>query len=343
MSSRVPPCFQQSLKWCVAPFYTPRFRRIIVQGVFLCLLVMIIGFAGYYATVNLQQQKIASGFGFLSHRSGFSIIQSFIPYSETSTYGDALCVGFVNTLVVAAICIPLATVMGLCIALFRLSTHKGISVLGRFYVEAFRNIPLLLWLFFFYKGVLSALPSVHESISFFNGWILLNGRGLYFPVWSSLGFVKPVIGRFNIEGAFEILPEMLALVVGLVLYNGAFIAENIRAGILSVPKGQWEASKALSLPPSLTMRYIIIPQSLRVVLPALAGQYMNIIKSSSLAAAIGYPDLVQVFTGTTLNQTGQALEIVSITLLIYLALSIITAAIIAWFNQKLSWGERRRD
>jgi general L-amino acid transport system permease protein len=291
---------------------------------------------------NLKAQKIASGFGFLSQRSGFSIIQTLIPYADQATYGRALLVGLVNTALVAVISIPLATLLGLGVALLRLSSHKGLMALGRTYVEIFRNIPLLLWLFFLYKGVLSALPLVHESLSVFGGWILLNGRGLYLPAWTQLGWIKPVIGTFNVESGIEVLPEMLALVLGLSLYNGAFIAENIRGGILSVPKGQWEAARALSLSPVVTLRRIILPQSMRVVLPALAGQYMNVIKSSSLAAAIGYPDLVQVFTGTTLNQTGQALEIVSLTLLIYLSLSLLTAVLMEWFNSRLSWGERRR-
>jgi general L-amino acid transport system permease protein len=126
-----------------------------------------------------------------------------------------------------------------------------------------------------------------------------------------LGFDFPKAGRFNIAGGVEVLPEFAALLFGLSVYTVAFIAEVVRAGILAVSRGQSEAAYSLGLRPGPTLRLIVVPQAMRVIIPPLTSQYLNLTKNSSLAVAIGYPDLVQVFTGTVLNQTGQAVEVVA--------------------------------
>ena len=150
----------------------------------------------------------------------------------------------------------------------------------------------------------------------------------------------PEKGRFNIRGGIEILPEFAALLFGLVIYTAAFIAEAVRAGIQAVSHGQTEAAYSLGLRAQPTLRLVVIPQAMRVIIPPLTNQYLNLTKNSSLAVAIGYPDLVQVFTGTVLNQTGQAVEVVAITMAVYLTISLGTSAIMNWYNRRIALVER---
>jgi general L-amino acid transport system permease protein len=150
----------------------------------------------------------------------------------------------------------------------------------------------------------------------------------------------PEKGRFNIRGGTEILPEFVALLIGLVLYTGAFIAEVVRAGILAVSKGQTEAAGALGLRTGPTLQLVVIPQAMRVIIPPLTNQYLNLTKNSSLAVFVGYPDLVQIFTGTVLNQTGQAVEVVSITMAVYLSISLFTSLVMNWYNSRIALVER---
>jgi general L-amino acid transport system permease protein len=168
--------------------------------------------------------------------------------------------------------------------------------------------------------------------------------GLPFAVFAlagfPLGFDFPKVGRFNIAGGVEILPEFAALLFGLSVYTAAFIAEVVRAGILAVSRGQSEAAYSLGLRPGPTLRLIVFPQAMRVIIPPLTSQYLNLTKNSSLAVAIGYPDLVQVFTGTVLNQTGQAVEVVAITMLVYLAISLTTSLLMNIYNRRTALAER---
>ncbi|MBN8535330.1 MAG: amino acid ABC transporter permease [Rhizobiales bacterium] len=172
------------------------------------------------------------------------------------------------------------------------------------------------------------------------GLIVLFPIAVYFLAGQPLSFTYPTLGRFNISGGLPILPEFVALVVGLVIYTAAFIAEVVRAGIQAVNKGQTEASYALGLRPGPTLDLVVIPQAMRVIIPPLTSQYLNLTKNSSLAVAIGYPDLVQVFTGTVLNQTGQAVEVIAITMLVYLTLSLTTSTLMNWYNARKALVER---
>jgi general L-amino acid transport system permease protein len=155
-----------------------------------------------------------------------------------------------------------------------------------------------------------------------------------------IGLEFPQAGRFNIAGGIEVLPEFVALLFGLSIYTAAFIAEVVRAGILAVSRGQSEAAYSLGLRPGPTLRMIVVPQAMRVIIPPLTSQYLNLTKNSSLAVAIGYPDLVQVFTGTVLNQTGQAVEVVAITMLVYLVISLTTSLIMNLYNRRMALVER---
>ncbi|MEM9204768.1 MAG: amino acid ABC transporter permease [Pseudomonadota bacterium] len=183
--------------------------------------------------------------------------------------------------------------------------------------------------------------------------------GQPFPVfWSSIGLILglplvafvlagfpltwdvPELRGFNYSGGVTVIPEFMALLLALSFYTGAFIAEIVRAGILAVSHGQTEASYALGLRPGPTLRLVVIPQAMRVIIPPLTSQYLNLTKNSSLAVAIAYPDLVSVFAGTTLNQTGQAVEIILMTMAVYLTLSLLTSAFMNWYNSRMALVER---
>jgi general L-amino acid transport system permease protein len=155
-----------------------------------------------------------------------------------------------------------------------------------------------------------------------------------------IGFQKPELRGFNFVGGLRLIPEFVALLIALTTYTAAFIAEVVRAGVLAVPRGQTEAASALGLRRGLTLRLIVVPQALRVIVPPLTNQYLNLTKNSSLAVAVGYPDLFAVFAGTALNQTGQAIEIIAITMAVYLVMSLLTSALMNWYNARLRIVER---
>ena len=380
-------------------FYDPRVRGFVFQAALIVLVVLFVWSAASNAIENLREQNIASGFGFLGTTAGFDISQHLIDYSPTSTYGRAFVVGFLNTLLVAAVGIVLATVLGFLVGIARLSPNWLIARIATAYVEVIRNIPLLLQLLFWYFAVLKALPGPRQSLDFGFG-IYLNIRGLFlpnpvfgpgsglfdvaivvaivavvvlarwarrrqaatgvqFPVfWTSVAmllglplcglavagfpvtFDIPELKGFNFSGGVGLEPEFVALALGLSLYTASFIAEIVRGGINAVSHGQTEAANALGLRGALTLRLVVIPQAMRVIIPPLTNQFLNLTKNSSLAVAIGYPDLVSVFAGTVLNQTGQALEVIFITMLVYLALSLATSAFMNWFNLRMALVER---
>jgi len=376
----------------------PRIRGIFFQIVVVALLAAFIYWIVGNTIENLRRANIASGFGFLRGRAGFDISDSLIAYSSDSTYGRAIVVGLLNTVVVALAGIVTATILGFLVGIGRLSRNWLIRKISTVYVEVFRNIPPLLVIFFWYFGVLSVLPPPRDSIHLPFG-SFLNGRGFYFPkaiwgdgswlilvafvlavamswfvarkarqrqmatgqtfpvLWTSVGLIVglpllafifsgfplsfdfPKQSTFNLTGGFQIKPEFLALYLALSFYTAAFIGEIVRAGIMGVNKGQTEASFALGLRPGQTLRQVVVPQAMRIVIPPLTSQYLNLTKNSSLAIAIGYPDLVAT-GGTVLNQTGQAIEVVVIWMVVYLGLSLVTSAFMNWFNAKMALVER---
>ena len=383
----------------VAIYNRPKIRAVCYQLVLLAA-VLWLGFEfALNAKANLDAQKIASGFGFLDNTAGFGINQSLIPYNESDTYARVFFVGLLNTLLVAAIGIVLATILGFFVGIARLSRNWLVARLAGGYVELIRNLPLLFQILFWYLAVLGTLPGPRQSISLF-GEIFLNNRGIIVPApvagegagtviaifalsviatialrlwakrrqihtgrqfplfWSGLalvagpplvalvamgfpiGFERPELRGFNFVGGVRLLPEFVALLFALTTYTAAFIAEVVRAGVLAVPRGQTEAAFALGLRRGLTLRLIVVPQALRVIVPPLTNQYLNLTKNSSLAVAVGYPDLFAVFAGTTLHQTGQAIEIIAITMAVYLAISLFTSALMNWYNAYIQVAER---
>ena len=368
---------------------------VIVQILFVAAVIWI----GYEivenARANLQAQRIASGFGFLSNTAGFAVSQALIPYSETDTYARVVVVGLLNTLLVSIVGIIIATIIGVLVALGRLSPNWLLARISGGYVEVIRNLPLLFQILFWYLAVLATLPSPRQSISLF-GTIFLSNRGLIVPdpvpqqgfgvfivaivlgilaslamhvyarrqlfaagekltIWpfvlamliglpalavlvfgAPFALDMPQLKGFNFAGGAKVLPEFAALTIALSTYTAAFIAEIVRAGIQSVPKGQMEAGASLGLSRGATLRLVVIPQAMRVILPPLTNQYLNLTKNSSLAVAIGYPDLFSVFAGTTLSQTGQAVEIIALTMGVYLLISLVTSAIMSFYGWRLN-------
>ena len=366
-------------------------------------IIFIFGYFSYNAQVNMDNRGIDFGLRFLGEEASFDIQFSLIEYSGTSSYARAYLVGLLNTILVASIGIFFATILGVVIGISRLSSNYLIAKVAEWYIEIFRNIPLLLQLFFWYFAALRALPLPKEAINFFDV-SYLSVKGLYIPkfIWTnfdiffysiiasivaiifvfkyarrqqeqtgrripsfyislgaiilipllsfliggvSLSFEYPVLKQlsktiFNYIGGVSIIPELMALALALSLYTATFIAECVRAGILGVGKGQKEAAASIGLTPTQTLRLVVMPQALRIIIPPTTNQYLNLTKNSSLAAAIAYPDIVLVFAGTAMMQTGRAIEIVSITMLTYLSLSIAISIFMNWYNKKIAIKEK---
>ncbi|MSQ54028.1 MAG: ABC transporter permease subunit [Betaproteobacteria bacterium] len=280
---------------------------------------------------NLETRRIASGFGFLQREAGFEIGETtFLVFSAADSYLRALGVGLLNTFRVAAIGVVFATVFGTLIGLARLSPNWLLKKLSAAYIETLRNVPLIVQLFFWYAIISENLPGPREALNPLPG-VFLSNRGMAFPLPGS----TPVLEGFNFTGGMALTPEFAALLLGLVLYTAAFVAEIVRAGVLAVDRGQHEAAAALGLPRWRTTRLVILPQALRLIVPPMTSQYLNLTKNSSLAVAIGYPDLVSI-ANTTMNQTGQAIEGIAIIMAVYLSISLSISAFMNWYNRRIA-------
>jgi len=376
----------------------PAIRGLIYQILFVAAVVAVGAFLVYNTVANLRRQNIASGFGFLDREAAFGIGESLIVYSPADTYARAFLVGLVNTLYVAGLGIVLATILGTVMGIGRLSSNWLVRKLAQTYVETFRNIPLLLQLFFWWgllreiapaprqawrplpdvfisnRGITFAVPSPDPAynwmaVAFCVGIVAAIGvsrwarrrqarTGQQFPTgWTGVGLViglplavflaygaplaldRPELKGFNFVGGHAVSPEFAALLLGLVIYSGAFTAEIVRAGILAVSWGQTEAGMALGLKPGQRMRLIVLPQALRVIVPPMTSQYLSLTKNSSLAVAIGYPDLVSI-ANTAINQTGQAVEGIAMIMAVYLTISLIISALMNIYNRAVALVER---
>ena len=340
---------------------------------------------------NVRRLGVATGYGFLRAEAGFEIAQAMIAFGPGSSYLDAVIVATLNSLLVIALAGLISTVIGLVIAFGRLAPHPVVSGASTADVEVFRNIPLLLQIFFWYFSAMALLPGVGDSLEV--GAVLLNNRGLFFPrlqmtasgAWTvtaacaafvllfmlalrqlqsramagagalaltaavlmvlcfaplalmdqQFGLDRPRAEGFNVAGGFAVLPELMALTLGLSIYNSTFLAEIFRAGILSVPRGQSEAAATVGLSGVRAALLITLPQALRLALPPAAGQYQTLAKASSLAAAIGYPDIMQIVGGTVLSQTSQALEAMALVVLLYVAINLAIALAVNIANRQL--------
>ncbi len=380
-------------------FGNPTVRAWIYQFIAVIAVLGVVGYLVHNTIINLANRGITSGFGFLERTAGFGIVQHLIEYTEDDTYARVFLVGLTNTLLVSALCIVFASILGFAVGLSRLSDNWLLRKLSTIYIETFRNIPPLLQIFFWYFAVLRNLPGPRQALNAFD-LAYVSNRGLYvpwptyapgswpffialllavaisyglyrfnrqhqlktgelrrtwpaavamlilFPVLAHLGFGAathwdvPQLRGFNFRGGSVMIPELAALTLALSIYTSSFIAEVIRSGIQSVPHGQHEAARSLGLPNPVTLRQVIIPQAMRVIIPPLTSQYLNIVKNSSLAAAIGYPDMVSLFAGSVLNQTGQAIETIAITMGVYLIISLLISLLMNVYNRKIALVER---
>lgn len=282
-----------------------RFWRIFTQLIAVFFVAVVIVVLWGNLTRNLQQLGIQLGFNFLNSQASFDIGESLIAYKASDTYTRALFVGLVNSLYVMVLGIVLATIVGVIVGVARLADNWLVRNLAMIYVETLRNTPLLLQLFFWYFVI----------------------------------FVPQIVGNSQNQNNLLFSPEFSALLMGLTLYTGAFIAEIVRGGLQSVPKGQWEAARSLGFNPRLILQLVVFPQALRVIIPPLTSQYLNLAKNSSLAIAIGYPDVYFV-ASTTFNQTGRAVEVILLIMVIYLSISLSISGVMNLFNRKVQLKER---
>ena len=382
-----------------------RLRRWSVQGLLLLAVAGTCWLLWRNTAVNMASRGMSLSFAFLDNPAGFAVSQHLLPYQESDSYARVFVVGLLNTLLVSALAIVAATIIGTVIGVLRVSRNWLMRQLAAVYVELFRNVPLLLQLFFWYFAVLAVLPAPRASTLRWGceeaGCLAaLSNRGLVLaaPLWQTAlqwavaalvsGVVaafllrawncrrqqrsgqvlrlwwayallvvvlplavfftlvepaqvsRPLLQGFNFRGGMTLLPELLALWLALSLYSASYVAEYVRSGIASVPRGQYEAAESLGLSPARVMRLVVLPQALRVMVPPLTSQFANVVKNSSLATAIAYPDLVSVFTGTALNQTGRAVEIIVMTMAVYLAISLVISLLMNGYNRRVRLVER---
>jgi general L-amino acid transport system permease protein len=378
-------------------------KRLIPQVLTLAFIISVIAYFSYNAQINMGNRGISFGYGFLSQEASFDITFSMIDYDGSYSYARAFLVGLLNTLLVSVIGIILCTILGVTIGIGRLSQNYLIAKAAEWYVEIFRNVPLLLQIFFWYYGALRLLPLPENAISF-NDISFLTIKGWYIPkfLWTNfsiffssvivsiiaiffvfkhakkqreefgkhvpagwisiaiffiipaltfliggvtLNFQYPELNQlsdtvFNFKGGISIIPELISLALALSMYTATFVAENVRAGIQGVGKGQKEAAASIGLTKGQILKLVVMPQALRIIIPPTTNQYLNLTKNSSLAAAIAYPDIVLVFAGTALMQTGRAIEIISITMGTYLFLSLTISVLMNTYNKKMAIKEK---
>jgi general L-amino acid transport system permease protein len=386
--------------------YDTRYRSYTFQAIALLLLIASFAWLGSNLMQNLRDAGLNISWEFLGEPSGYDINQRLIEYDSQSSHWRATLVGVINTLLVSFLACLTATVFGVVAGVLRLSPNWLVRKIMSIYVEAFRNVPVLIWIIIIFTIMTAVMPAprafrgddaeasmLFGSIAFTNrgvyipkplmepmGWVvvgifiasivgvfayrryakkLLFDTGKLLPMgWPSLailfvptllaffilgrpiGLEYPELGGFNFTGGINILGSLIALWFALAIYTGAFIAENVRAGILSVSKGQTEAAAALGLRPGRIMNLVILPQALRVIIPPLISHYLNITKNSSLAIAVGYMDLTGTLGGITLNQTGRAIEAILLLMLFYLTISLSISAIMNVYNNAIKLKER---
>jgi len=318
--------------------FLPRHRAVVYQALLAAALVLAAWYFTSNAVENLLARRIAGGFGFLSREAGFEIGETtLLAYNASDSYLKALAIGLLNTFRVAMPAIFFSSLIGMTLGLARLAPNWLLAKLAAAYVEVIRNVPLIVQLFFWYAVIIETLPPPANALNPVPG-VFLSNRGLAFPLVATiipLALEYPVLSGFNFSGGWLLSPEFTALFLGLTLYTAAFIGEIVRAGILSVERGQFDAARSLGLSRRQVMRFVILPQALRVIVPPVTSQYLNCTKNSSLAVAIGYPDLVAI-VNTTINQTGQAIEGIAIIMLVYLAISLAISSLMNRYNARIS-------
>jgi len=299
-------------------------RGLLWQALAVAALALLVGWLATNTVHNMQARGIQSGFDFLLQPAGFDIGETVLPYDADRPYWQAFGAGVLNTLRVALLGCVLVTLLGTAIGFGRRARNALLRGLCAAYVELFRNIPVLLQLLMWYLLLAQALPAMDSARTL--GPLTLDKSG--FAWWTGAG-----------ETLFTLTPEFLAVLLGLTLYTAAFVAEVVRAGVAAVPRGQVEAAAALGLSRAQALRRVVLPQALRVIIPPLSNQYLNLTKNSSLAVAIGYPDVVSI-ANTAINQTGRAVECIALIMAVYLCTSLATALLMHWLNARAALQER---
>ena len=383
-----------------------RYRSTTFQVIALIGLIFAMGYLVSNLLSNLSDAGLNISWRFFGETAGYDINQMPIEYNNQMSHGRASMVGAVNTLIVAFLACVSATILGVIAGVLRLSNNWVVSKLMAIYVEAFRNVPVLIWILIIFLVMSNVLPQPREfrgdaatssmwldMVAFTNrgvyiprlvlgdlGWVVLATFGLsiigvfvfrryaknllfntgrliptflpsisillvptvlvYFVLGSPIGLENPELKGFNFKGGLHLRLSLIALWFALAIYTGAFIAENVRAGIQAISYGQTEAAAALGMRPGRIMSLIILPQALRVIVPPLISQYLNITKNSSLAIAVGYMDITGTLGGITLNQTGRAIECILILMLFYLVISLSISAIMNVYNNAMKLKER---
>ena len=382
------------------PFW--RDERVLRAAAQVVSAIIILGFLTWVILNFLgitKQRGMPLTYGFLNEPAGFPITESYIPYEPTMSFGRAFLVGLVNTLVISAVGIVFATLLGFLVAMGRLSSNWLVSRISLAFIEFHRNIPLLVLLVIWYFGIFNKFPQVKESIEL-PGPIYINQRGLYltwprltetgniflysiligiilaYAAWTVLyrirvekgrstyyGWVSfglligfpiagwliaggsplqadvPILQGFNFRGGLRLTPEFASLLFGLTLYTAAFIAEVIRAGIQAVSRGQVDAARAIGLRNNQVLGLIVIPQALRVIIPPLISQYLNLTKNSSLALYIGYQEVFAIGK-VAINQAGRAVPVFLMVMATYLALSLLTSTVLNIYNRRIQFIEK---
>ncbi|WP_306153560.1 amino acid ABC transporter permease [Roseovarius sp. MMSF_3281] len=383
-----------------------RYRSYTFQFIALLAVIALFAYLGSNLMYNLREAGLNISYGFLSEPSGYDINQTLIEYDSRSSHWRASVAGILNTLLVAVLACVTATILGVIAGVMRLSNNWLVRKLMAGYVEAFRNVPVLIWIIIIFTVMTAVLPApsafrgddpdrtmLLDAFAFTNRgvyipkpvWLegsaivvgvfiasiigmfwyrryatkLLYDTGKLLPMgWPSLAILfvpailayfvlgrpieldYPALKGFNFQGGIQIRGSLIALWFALAIYTGAFIAENVRAGIQAVSKGQTEAAASLGLRPRRIMNLVILPQALRVIIPPLISNYLNITKNSSLAIAVGYMDITGTLGGITLNQTGRAIETVLLLMLFYLAISLAISALMNVYNNSIKLKER---
>jgi general L-amino acid transport system permease protein len=383
-----------------------RYRSYTFQAITLLLLIIGMAYLGMNLVNNLAAAGLNISYDFMSQPAGYDINQKLIEYDSQSSNLRASLVGVLNTLLVAFLGCITATVFGVTAGVLRLSNNWIVSKLMAIYVEAFRNVPVLIWIIIIYTIMTAVLPAPRDfrgdepSATMLLDMFAFTNRGIYLPapIWNAgsmvvvatflasiigvfayrryakkllfdtgrllpmgwpsvailfvptilmffimgqpIGLDYPALKGFNFQGGIQIRASLIALWLALAVYTGAFIAENVRAGIQAISKGQSEAAAALGMRPGRIMNLVILPQALRVIIPPLISQYLNLTKNSSLAIVVGYMDVTGTLGGITLNQTGRAIECVLLLMLFYLIISLSISAIMNAYNNSVKLRER---
>lgn len=352
-------------------WHDARVRGGLIQVALVLAVVGFILWIGSNTVQNLQARGIRVGFEFLDRSARFPISESVLPYSPQNSFLWAYLVGLTNTLWISLLAIIGATVFGLGVGLAGRSDHPLLRGVAGGYVTIMRNMPLIVQLLFWYALATTAFPAPREAWQPFPG-VFLSQRGIFMPSVPILPLLLALVAAamtarflprlrwlgapavfvtvmalvggpldipeqrgFSFTGGMRLSPEFTALMLGLVLYTAAFIGEIIRGGIEAVARGQWEAGRALGLTDRITLRRIILPQALRVIIPPLTSQYLSTVKNTTLALAVGYPELGLV-VNTVINQTGQAIESLVIMLGVFLTISLSVSLLMNWYNARMA-------